>query len=99
MSSTWIFRTDDLYLDSEVPQKRMRHFTVEIDPGTQPKAFHLTAESVTEKDGWLIFSREGNRLRIAFYDNFERRPKSFDSKDGLLILQLTPKEAPSGRRS
>ena len=73
MRRTWIFRTDDLYIESDVPQKKPRHFTVEVDRGAQPGAVHLTASTAADRDGWLIYAKERGALRIAFYPDFQRR--------------------------
>ena len=91
IGSEWIFRADTLYLTVERPSRHMREYTVAVDAGAEPKVLHLAAESAGEKSGWMLFSRVGGALRIAFYDNLERRPKSFDVTDGLLTLQLIPR--------
>ena len=78
IGSEWIFRADTLYLTVERPSREMREYTVAVDAGAEPKVLHLAAESAGEKSGWMLFSRVGGALRIAFYDNLERRPKSFD---------------------
>lgn len=91
MSRTWIFRTDDLYIESDAARKKPRHFTVEVDRGAQPAAIRVTASSAADRDGWLIYARERDQLKIAFYPDFQRRPAGFDSGDGLLVLRLTPR--------
>jgi len=94
MGTRWIFRADDLYLESDAPQRKSRHFTVEVEPDARPRAFHVTARSPADRDGWLIFSKERGDLRIAFYQDFVRRPASFDAADGLLVVRLAPYSGP-----
>ena len=92
-SSTWIFRGDDLYIDSELPQKKGRQFSVEVDRRARPNAIHLTSRFAADPDGWMIFAREGDDLKIAYYADLGRRPTGFDAQDGLIVIRLIPHTA------
>jgi uncharacterized protein (TIGR03067 family) len=94
MGGDWNFQGDELILES--PQKGKARFALEIDEQSKQKAFHLTSiEPASEGTGWMLFSRETNALKIAFYDNLEGRPESFEpqgevSKPVLVVVVLTP---------
>ncbi len=45
----------------------------------------------------MLFSSEGPNLKIAFYDNFQGRPKDFETRDPhaepeLVVVTLAPKK-------
>ena len=45
----------------------------------------------------MLFSREGDRLKIALYDNLEGRPESFEprgprAEPELIVVTLAPKK-------
>ena len=45
----------------------------------------------------MLFSREGANLKIAFYDNLDGRPESFEPHDPraepeLVVVTLSPKK-------
>jgi len=88
--SEWKFQDNELILLE--PEKGAIRFALEIDAKAEPKAFHLTPiQPPKERSGWILFSREGNNLKIAFHDNLERRPASF-SEPELIIGILAPKK-------
>ena len=96
LDGTWTFQGNELVLQS--PQKGKVRFTLKMDSKAKPKAFHVTSvEPANEGSGWMLFSREGDSLRIAFYDNLKGRPESFEprgprSKPELIVLILSPKK-------
>ena len=96
LDGTWTFRGNELVLQS--PQKGKVRFTLKMDSKANPKAFHLTsAEPANEGSGWMLFSREGDRLKIALYDNLEGRPESFEprgprAEPELIVVTLAPKK-------
>ena len=64
------------------PQKGKVRATLAMDATARPKAFQVTpVEPATEQSGWMLFSREGENLKIAFYDNLNGRPESFEPRD------------------
>jgi uncharacterized protein (TIGR03067 family) len=94
LSGNWTFRGNELNLES--PQKGKARFTLKLD--AKAKAFQLTpVEPATEASGWMLFSREGANLKLAFYDNLEGRPESFEprtprAKPELIVVTLSPKK-------
>ena len=96
LEATWSFQGNELVLQS--PQKGKVRFTLKRDAKAEPKAFHLTSvEPANEASGWMLFSREGDRLKIAFYDNLQGRPESFEphalrAEPELIVVTLAPKK-------
>ena len=96
LGGTWTFKGNELSLQS--PQKGKARFTLELDTEATPKAFQLTpVEPATETSGWMLFSREGANLKIAFYDNLQGRPESFEPRSAraepeLIVVTLSPKK-------
>jgi len=96
LEGNWTFKGNELILQSR--QKGAARFALGMDAKAEPKAFHLTAvEPANEGAGWMLYSREGENLKIAFYDNLEGRPESFEprgpgSKPELIVVTLSPKK-------
>ena len=96
LAGTWSFKGNELVLQS--PQKGKARFTLKLDSGAKPKAFQLTAvEPANEASGWMLFSREGDSLKIAFFDNLQGRPESFEPRSPraepeLIVVTLAPKK-------
>src|SRR2546425_94411 len=79
LEGNWKFQGNELILESR--QKGTARFTLKIDEKTKPKAFHVTSiEPANAGSGWMLFSRETNTLKIAFYDNLQGRPESFEPR-------------------
>src|SRR3954469_20828583 len=54
-------------------------------------SIELTAEK--GPSGWIKFELRGDKLRIAFFDDLQGKPKSFEPSPGsppLIVLQLVP---------
>ena len=96
LEGNWIFKDNELNLQS--PQKGKARFTLKLDPKATPRALQLTAaEPPTEASGWMLFSREGANLKIAFHDNLQGRPESFEprgprAEPKLIAVTLSPKK-------
>jgi len=96
LEAIWTFKGNELILQS--PQKGKARFALKMDSKAGPKAFHLTSvEPANEGSGWMLFSREGEALKIAFYDNLQGRPESFESgvrgsEPELIVVTLSPKK-------
>jgi len=96
LKANWTFEGNELVLQS--PQKGKVRFTLKLDAKAEPKAFHLTSvEPANEASGWMLFSREGDRLKIGFFDNLRGRPESFEprgprSEPELIVVTLSPKK-------
>lgn len=94
LEGNWTFKDNELILQS--PQKGKVRATVSVDTTARPKAFQVTpVEPATEKSGWMLFSREGANLKIAFFDNLNGRPESFEPRDPraepeLIVVTLSP---------
>src|ERR1043165_3982292 len=85
LEGNWKFQGSELTLESR--QKGTVRFTIQIDEKAKPKAFHITSvEPSNSGSGWMLFSREANTLKIAFYDNLEGRPEGFEP--------MTPRSEP-----
>jgi uncharacterized protein (TIGR03067 family) len=95
LESQWKFQGNELVLN--IPEKGTARFTIRLDPKSEPKAIQLTAiEPANATSGWMLFSRDGNKLKIAFYDNLEGRPEAFEprqprAKPELIVVTLQPK--------
>ena len=95
LEANWRFQRDELILESR--QKGTARFRIRLDEGTRPRAFHLTSlEPSNTGAGWMLFARDTNMLRIAFFDNLEGRPETFEprearSKPELVVVTLSPK--------
>jgi uncharacterized protein (TIGR03067 family) len=96
LTGNWTFQGNELTLQS--PQKGKARFTLKLDAKAELKAFQLTAiEPVTEQSGWMLFLREEGSLKIAFYDNLQGRPESFEprgprSEPELIVVTLSAKK-------
>jgi len=96
LEANWTFKGNELILQSR--QKGTARFALKMDAKAEPKAFHLTAiEPANEGAGWILYSRDGENLKIAFYDNLKGRPESFQprephSEPELIVVTLSPKK-------
>jgi len=96
LEGNWTFKGNELFLQSR--QEGKARFTLKMDAKAEPKAFHLTpVEPANEASGWMLFSREGDSLKIAFFDNLKGRPESFEprgprSERELIVVILSPKK-------
>ncbi len=48
-----------------------------------------------ERPLWIIWARQGDELRLAFYDGVDRRPEDFGPRRKLVVLTLVPARAAS----
>ena len=82
-------------LTMQSPQKGTAQFKLKIDVTTQPMAIYLIpVQPIQGGRGWMIFSREGENLKLAFHDNLEGRPIGFEIRDTraepeLIVLTLS----------
>jgi uncharacterized protein (TIGR03067 family) len=96
LEGNWTFKGNELHLQS--PQKGNARFTFTLDAKATPKAFQVTPfEPAAEVSGWMLFSREGATLKIAFHDHLQGSPESFESpgpraKPALIVVTLSPKK-------
>ena len=101
VGATWTFRDNELLLEPRTGERA--RFAVKLEPGASPKAFLATpVQPSGQRAGWMIYARDGARLRIAFMDNLEGRPASFARQPKLVLVTLVARDAmagPTGNRS
>ena len=92
LNATWTFRGTELVVQS-VPGERLRA-AVSFDATAEPPAFHVTPlDPPGERPLWIIWARQGDELRLAFYDGVDRRPEDFGPRRKLVVLTLAPTRA------
>ena len=85
--ATWTFRDSEFVMEARNGEKQ--RFTVTMEPGSVPKAFRIApVPPSSERGGWMIYEREGDRLRLAFMDNLEGRPAGFEPRRKQLVATL-----------
>lgn len=95
--ATWTFRDAELVMETRAGEKQ--RFIVTLEPGSLPKAFRIApVPPSTERGGWMIYERDGDRLRIAFMDNLEARPTSFEPRRKQLVATLLARSSAAGAR-
>jgi len=88
--STWTFRGNELVLESRAG--KTQRYTVVPDASANPKAFRVTPLPPTiERPGWMIYSVEREKLRIAFRYYLEGRPTGWLGYLKLTVVTLVPK--------
>ena len=94
LGGIWVFKGSELTMQS--PKKGKGRFKIKLDVTGQTKAFHLSPLAPpTEVSGWMLFAREGENLKLAFFDNLSGRPTGFEPVEGrpkpvLVVVTLTP---------
>jgi uncharacterized protein (TIGR03067 family) len=92
LNSTWTFRGDELLLQPAdgVPAR----WALTFDATAEPPAFLATPlDAPGEHPVWMISSRQGDELRLAFYDGRQGRPEDFGPRRKLVVLTLVPAAA------
>jgi hypothetical protein len=65
-----------------------------FDATTEPPAFHVSPlDSPGDRPLWIIWARQGDELRLAFYDGIDGRPEDFGPRRKLVVLTLVPARA------
>jgi uncharacterized protein (TIGR03067 family) len=83
--STWTFRGDELTLTTEDGQTA--RFSLRVESGSS-NGFWLEPLPPSKESGWALFSRNGDRLTLAFGDNLEQRPDGFAPAPRKIVLKL-----------
>jgi len=92
LNSTWTFRGDELVVQ-QAGGARSR-WALSFVPGAEPPAFRATPlNAPAERPVWMILSRRGDELRLAFYDGLDQRPEDFGPRRKLVVLTLVPAAA------
>jgi uncharacterized protein (TIGR03067 family) len=95
LNGKWSFANNELAI--EAPNGEKLRYSVRIEPG-YPATFAVTPiAAANERGGWMIYTREGSRLRIAFFDNLETRPTGFEPQRKLAVVTLLPRNAAGAR--
>ena len=83
------FSGDELVMKPGDGTTRER-FTIKPEADSKPAAIYVTRTEPADRpqEGWEIFELKEGRLRMAFYDALIERPKSFDPKPKLIVLEL-----------
>ena len=86
-SGTWTFSGGILTLTNGVGETGQ--FTLSTDPAA-PDAFRLDPVPPSkERAGWMLFKREGDRLRLTFFDGFNGRPEDFAPAPKKVVLEFS----------
>ena len=95
LNGKWSFANNELAIERANGEKL--RYSVRIEPG-YPATFAVTPiAAANERGGWMIYTREGSRLRIAFFDNLETRPTGFEPQRKLAVVTLLPGNAAGAR--
>jgi uncharacterized protein (TIGR03067 family) len=96
LNATWTFRGAELVVQS-ANGPRMRA-ALSFEANAQPPAFYLTPlDAAVERPLWMIWERQGDELRVAFYEGATGRPADFSPRRKLVVLTLVPAAAPPAR--
>ena len=94
LNATWTFRGSELQVQSANGER----FRAELsfDPTAQPPAVYVVpTNDAQQRPVWMIWTRQGDELRMAFYDGIDARPMDFGPGHKLVVLTLVPaREAP-----
>jgi uncharacterized protein (TIGR03067 family) len=92
LNATWTFRGSELVVQS-AHGERLRA-VLSFDATAEPPAFHVSPlDPSGERPLWIIWSRQGDELRVAFYDGIDGRPEDFGPRRKLVVLTLVPARA------
>ncbi len=91
VGATWTFDRAELWVES--PRGDRQAFSVAIEPGAAPAAMRIEPRGAsTERGGYVLYERDGQRLRLAFMDNLQGRPAGFAPAPKLIIATLEPRQ-------
>src|SRR5262245_3415598 len=94
----WTIRGNELTI--ETAEGERGRYTLTFEPNTQPRAFSTAPIAPSrERTIPMIYEREGERLRVAYFDGREAKPTSFAPQQKLAVITLTPLDAASGARA
>jgi len=67
---------------------------VSFEANARPSALYVTAlDPPGGRPFWVIWERQGDELRVAFYDGATGRPEDFSPRRKLVVLTLVPARA------
>ena len=92
LNATWTFRGSELSAQS-ANGERFRA-TLSFDSTAQPPAMYVVPiDDPQQRPLWMIWTRQGNELRVAFYDGIDARPVDFSPRRKLAVLTLVPAQS------
>jgi uncharacterized protein (TIGR03067 family) len=92
--STWSFANNELSIERS--NGETARYLVSIERAAKPRAFALMPVApTTEPPGVMIYSRDGERLRVAFIDGMAGRPTGFEPRGKQIIVTLVARGSAS----
>jgi len=92
LNATWTFHGAELVVQS--PNGERMRAAISFEANARPSAFYVTAlDPPGERPFWMIWERQGDELRVAFYDGATGRPEDFSPRRKLVVLTLVPARA------
>jgi uncharacterized protein (TIGR03067 family) len=92
--STWSFTNNELSVERRTGETA--RYLVRMEQQAKPRAFALMPIApTTEPPGVMIYSREGERLRIAFIDGMTGRPTGFEPRGKQVVVMLVARGSAS----
>src|SRR5262245_74600 len=92
LNATWTFRGTELVVQS--PNGERLRAALSVEASTRPPAFYVTPlDPPGNRPLWIIWERQGDELRVAFYDGATGRPEDFRPRPKLVVLTLLPARA------
>ena len=92
LNATWTFRGEELVVQN-AHGERLRA-ALSFDATAEPPAFYVSPlDPSGDRPLWIIWSRQGDELRLAFYDGIDGRPEDFSPRRKLVVLTLVPARA------
>jgi uncharacterized protein (TIGR03067 family) len=89
LNATWTFRGSELLAQS-ANGERFRA-ALSFDSTAQPLAMYVVPiDDPQQRPVWMIWARQGDELRVAFYDGLDARPVDFGPQRKLAVLTLVP---------
>jgi uncharacterized protein (TIGR03067 family) len=89
LNATWTFRGSEL-LAQNANGERFRA-ALSFDSTAQPPAVYVVPiDDAQQRPLWMIWARQGNELRVAFFDGVDARPVDFGPQRKLVVLTLVP---------
>jgi uncharacterized protein (TIGR03067 family) len=93
LNATWTFRANELVVKT-ARGERLRS-ELSFDATANPPAFHVSTLHPTggQRALWMIWTRRGDELDVAFYDGIDQRPEDFGPRRKLVVLTFVPASA------
>ena len=89
LNATWTFRGSELLAQSANGERLRAQLS--FDSTTQPPAVYVSPiDDPQQRPLWMIWVRQGDELRVAFYDGLDARPVDFGPRRKLVVVTLVP---------